>query len=350
MHYALVLVAAASFGVDVGWQPTRDGGFEYIIQIEPELLESLLDGQEIISDIPAFLQGVRTYRIRVGTDHLPQEGAPAKIEPADSDAPAAADAAPAPAPAPSADPTPPSGESPPAGDRSFNESVAPEKPVDAAPAGPGTPSNERAPPEPAPAAGASAGDDGPSLLDQDDVPSKSPADRFAERQQRYLDRTKSDEATSPEGLDARPSLEAPKTRQKPPALPDTFVADDETRPLVNHAGYRDDDGPTRLAASGSLFDAARSQQDKQSGRADSTAPAASRTNSTKPPQRPWMALTMALLGLFASMGGNCFLGWLSWGFRERYLKLLDERKYMQRLRRRNPSGDEGPIGDDDDLA
>ena len=41
MNATLLLVAATLFGVDVGWQKREDGGYEYIIQIEPEMLESL---------------------------------------------------------------------------------------------------------------------------------------------------------------------------------------------------------------------------------------------------------------------------------------------------------------------
>lgn len=73
----MLLLAAASVGIDFGWQPIAGGGVEYIIQIEPELLESLASGRaDIVSEIPPFLQGVRSYRITVGTGPLPHHGEP----------------------------------------------------------------------------------------------------------------------------------------------------------------------------------------------------------------------------------------------------------------------------------
>jgi hypothetical protein len=47
---------------------------EYIIQIEPHLLEMLKNGEQLVSDIPPNLRGVRSYRITVGTAKLPREG------------------------------------------------------------------------------------------------------------------------------------------------------------------------------------------------------------------------------------------------------------------------------------
>jgi hypothetical protein len=73
MHPAPLLVALA-LGVDVGWKPLPEGGLEYIIQIEPELLNSLRSGQTISSDVPLVLRDIRRYRIQVGDGRLPQEG------------------------------------------------------------------------------------------------------------------------------------------------------------------------------------------------------------------------------------------------------------------------------------
>ena len=75
----LVLWAVSIVGIDVGWQPLDDGGLEYIIQIEPEMLDSLRDGLEIVSEVPPSLGPVRTYRIRVGKGQLPRQNA--AIEP-----------------------------------------------------------------------------------------------------------------------------------------------------------------------------------------------------------------------------------------------------------------------------
>jgi hypothetical protein len=36
-----------------------------------------------------------------------------------------------------------------------------------------------------------------------------------------------------------------------------------------------------------------------------------------PSAKPWLPLTLTLLGLFASLGANAFLAWIAWGFRRR---------------------------------
>lgn len=94
MHAAALFVATAVLGVNFGWQPTRTGELEYIIQIEPELIDSLLAGEAVASEIPPELGGVRKFRIQLGRDPLPRRGAPA--------APKAA-AGPANTPAPTTD-------------------------------------------------------------------------------------------------------------------------------------------------------------------------------------------------------------------------------------------------------
>ena len=66
-------IAAVLLGVDAGWQPLPDGGVQYLIQIEPQLLETLASGEPIQSDVPSFVKDVRSYRITVGTAELPRE-------------------------------------------------------------------------------------------------------------------------------------------------------------------------------------------------------------------------------------------------------------------------------------
>ena len=74
MYGAAFCLLTATLGFDVGWQPLEDGGMEYIIQIEPHVLEMLKSGEQLVSDIPPNLRGVRSYRIVVGTEKLPREG------------------------------------------------------------------------------------------------------------------------------------------------------------------------------------------------------------------------------------------------------------------------------------
>jgi len=69
----LVLLTTAALGIDVGWQPLESGGLEYIIQIDPEMVDLLRDGKEIVSEVPPAIGAVRTYRIRIGEGSLPRQ-------------------------------------------------------------------------------------------------------------------------------------------------------------------------------------------------------------------------------------------------------------------------------------
>lgn len=72
MNGFAVLLTMAVVGIDYGWQPTRDGQLEYIIQIEPNLLDSLKNGQDIVSEIRPEARNVRRFRIHVGTGTVPR--------------------------------------------------------------------------------------------------------------------------------------------------------------------------------------------------------------------------------------------------------------------------------------
>lgn len=86
MSSLFILITAAALGIEVGWVPLAEGGHEYTIQIEPQLLEVLQRGEdEIFSDVPPELD-VRRYRLMVGTGKL----ARVFTRPADSNEPAVA--------------------------------------------------------------------------------------------------------------------------------------------------------------------------------------------------------------------------------------------------------------------
>ncbi len=71
MHAAIVLLAGSLLSVDVGYQPLPDGGVEYIIQIEPELVDVIRRGEkDVTSTIPADLD-VRKVRVTIGNAQLP---------------------------------------------------------------------------------------------------------------------------------------------------------------------------------------------------------------------------------------------------------------------------------------
>jgi hypothetical protein len=67
MNGVALLVALSTWGVDFAVQQSEDGKQEYVIQIEPEFLRSLAEGQEIHSDVPQDVGVVERVLIRVGT-------------------------------------------------------------------------------------------------------------------------------------------------------------------------------------------------------------------------------------------------------------------------------------------
>ncbi len=222
------LLTVSMIGVDVGWRPTAAGSLEYIIQIEPEMLERLEAGHEITSTIPPALRGVRQYRIKVGTEPLPQEGTP---------------------PAPVTD-----------------------TPTTDLPAG----ENANAPRE------LGSGPELPSMDSRELADHQEPA--------------------------------------VPPSAPPTRF-DPEVRPAVGllHAGER---AATRAAEPGALAPADEvnsAPAPKTPSTYQPLAPAHQQPSA--PTGRFW---TAALLGLFASLGGNVFMGWVSWSQRSRHRRLVKQ--------------------------
>lgn len=240
MNAALLLLASTACGIDVGWQPLPNGGFEYIIQIGPETLATLQPGDKIESEIPAFLRGVRTYRIVIGNDLLPQEGVPPSLEPAETE----------PAEEPEAEPP---------GDPEADE---PES---------GTTGEEAI-------AGAEEG-------------GAEEADEHGHTTRHSSGLGERDRLQPPEELDAADE----------PA-PGHFDADENSEPLVERTGYDEN-----AAGPGAVDEASPSDE-----------PAADAVE----PAKPWVPFSLAMLGLFASVGGNCYLGWLALGLRGRYLAAL----------------------------
>lgn len=82
MISAVWFVVAASMGIDVGWQPVDEGGYEFLLQIEPEQLENLKAGEALTSDLPELPGRVVRVHWMVGTDPLPQTTLPSTVSPA----------------------------------------------------------------------------------------------------------------------------------------------------------------------------------------------------------------------------------------------------------------------------
>lgn len=81
MMGTMICLATLALGIDVGWEPSGEG-LEYIIQIEPEMLDSLRAGTVIQSDVRSELRDIRSYRIQVGTGAVPRIDLPEpKVDP-----------------------------------------------------------------------------------------------------------------------------------------------------------------------------------------------------------------------------------------------------------------------------
>ncbi len=76
MGSSIVGLALLLTGINVGWEKTGDGGYVYIIQIEPETLDALKAGLPIESHLEPRFRGIRSYRIVVGKGEVPREGMP----------------------------------------------------------------------------------------------------------------------------------------------------------------------------------------------------------------------------------------------------------------------------------
>lgn len=77
MTAVALLALFSATGVGFGWQPMTDGSprYEYVVQVEPEMLDALADGQSIpiVSEIPADAPPLGRIRVVVGRQALPRQ-------------------------------------------------------------------------------------------------------------------------------------------------------------------------------------------------------------------------------------------------------------------------------------
>ena len=78
MFAHVLCFCAAVVGIDVGWQPLQEGGTEYIIQLDPQSLETLKAGEPIQSDIPPGAGDVRSVKFYLGAEKPPRISPPSK--------------------------------------------------------------------------------------------------------------------------------------------------------------------------------------------------------------------------------------------------------------------------------
>jgi hypothetical protein len=70
MSRIIAILIANFFVVDYGVMPDGKESSVYVIQIEPEVVGQLVEGYVIESVIPPELQGIRKFRIQIGTEKL----------------------------------------------------------------------------------------------------------------------------------------------------------------------------------------------------------------------------------------------------------------------------------------
>jgi len=270
-----LLLAVSVVGVETGWQPHEQGGLEYIIQIEPELLSALREGEALTSEIPAHVDGVRRYRIVVGKNPVPRIGAT-------SPAPRAS-AAPS-------NPVPPTVEAPPLQPEvqmPAEETYAAPPPLSAQETL--EPSQDAIPP--AQNSFAPAAEETPAA-----EPALEPVEQPAPRYQ---------------FPNFDPPPVGPQTEPAPPIEP----AINETEPPLLKETEADALQTAYKQAQAALETVALDDEAQ-------TAEAATPATDNNP---TWIGWTLALLALAASLGANCYLGWMWIDTRRRYQSLVYQR-------------------------
>jgi hypothetical protein len=74
------VLAAAATAVQFGWKPLESGGNEYIVEVEPELIDTFRK-EGFSSDVPPELRDIRRIVIQVGTGNLPHQGEMTVLKP-----------------------------------------------------------------------------------------------------------------------------------------------------------------------------------------------------------------------------------------------------------------------------
>lgn len=290
----LVCLSAAALGVDYGWQPIAGGGIEYVIQIEPQMLDALKRGEDVSSALPAGALNIRRYRILVGDATLPHHGEP--LPDADEGA--------SPAKLSQGEVSPVDYEESTESDGGATLTMPLESPY--------PPDYEQAGiPLPGPALN-------PPMIARPTLtkPQLSPHEKTPEPSD--LAQESEETETSASHLTGKPPVETPPEKTDPPSSSKRLlnfgarlsVKEAETSKQGEHKPRAD----AVEASSAKIEKQEAAEGDDQPSASDdkqtASKPPATETNST------------ALVGLFASLGGNVFLLWVASGQRSRYRALL----------------------------
>lgn len=298
MQTLALMVVAAAVGIDIGWQQLDDGSYEYIIQIEPEMVDALHEGRDILSDLPPALRNIRRYRITVGNDPLPHEGIPPELI---------------------------------AGSQVEDERDRAAQPDEADLAGPelNFPSGDRPGPGPAPL----GEDTDPRFVRQRSLatphePDESGPDLFPAEVELADEPSAEEETPQP-----RPAVDASEQSQlagtetneeKEPPQP--FDPPPDTRPLQ---GMTTSFIPR--PAEGASTDPIAADDETPQPSLSAKPPTLDEADDEATAEKPWIAFSLTLVGLFLSLGGNCYLAWVAWGQRTKYRALLEKLRSTPRM-------------------
>jgi hypothetical protein len=292
---AIVLFASMARAVDFGWQPNSDGGIEYLVQIEPELIDSFRR-EGFTSEVPPGLRDIRRIRIEVGNGKLPNQG--------DVTGPKITHAAP-----PVSQPTAADQIVLPAPPETYSHDEP--QPIPAQPNS--TAENSTAPASPpndttaSSAAGASPVLDSsspvPPLPFFQSGPAKSISSNSANAAK--ADQIAGEKDTAASTIPVSGRTETP-TRWNSPGKPG--LKPNEGPPIASADG----DTSSGVAVHAGMPAAPNSGNEVNSATSRSPIVAAG---------KPWTALLLALFGLFASLGANVYLVWIHQAVRTKYQAL-----------------------------
>jgi len=311
----LICVVAVTLGIDYGYRPWSEGGTEYLLQIEPEMLDSLREGNVIQSEVPPWVGDIRAYRITVGNEELPRE------PPRSAGETPHAEKTPSPAGTPMPGNTPASAETPPAGETSVPAANPLEPPSGAPPSG---------------GASVPRGDHPAGLAPSDSVPDP-PSLRFHNPRPTATPpwpgpQTMLAPADAPSTVADPPGLQPAEPSESPSAGPAGLPsAGDVFDPSLSAATSESETPPTDAEPDFLPVEPQRKPLEAEQavfhspGPGERDASENSKPSSSEPPperSKPWLPLIATFCGLCASLGGNLYLSWLALGYRGRYQKLL----------------------------
>ncbi len=278
----LLLVAEVAKAVDFGWQELPGGGIEYLVQVEPSLVDSFRQGG-FASDIPPGLRDVRRIRIVVGEKELPNQNnldGPKVTRAAETQSTVSKI---------SDDPNRKIDHGSPDDSRNGGaqaiEATAPSSTFNTAESG-SQPAKSKTP---------------PAMLDPSNLMSAIPFFQPG--------RTRSTTTTNPALPPPDTGTLANRSATEPGAI-STGWPNDKIEPPV----WKEDSRPR------AGNDPAASYLAVNAAKPDSSTP---ETVPSAP--NAWLPLMLALLALFLSLGANVYLVWIHQGVRAKYLALAERR-------------------------